>query len=102
MADQRYATGKVALVLDDCRVVLTLGTRNGVRSGDLVVIRPLSVRIEDPDSKEHLGQVITSLASGYVEDEVQESVCVAATDMPTSRNWVGEQAVVALSGDGGG
>lgn len=56
MPDKLIAKGKVAGIVADSQLSVTVGSAGGVRKGDIVTLYR-EVEVADPDSGERLGQV---------------------------------------------
>ena len=71
--------GKVAQILDSRRIVINVGSSNGVSVGmAFQVLNPKGERILDPDSRQVIGSVESPTAQVRVV-EVQERLAVAST-----------------------
>jgi hypothetical protein len=71
--------GKIAQILDNYRVVLNKGSRDGVTAGMRFVIFQEGDDIIDPETKQSLGKL--EIVKGAVTAEhVQESLTVAVTE----------------------
>ena len=69
-------TGKVAKILNEFQLVLSAGTKQGVKKGMVFVVYEVGEEIKDPESGESLGKL--EIVKGEVEIyHVQDSICMA-------------------------
>lgn len=73
-------TGKVAAIVDDTTLVLNVGSREGVREGQLFAIVASHAEIFDPDSGESLG-AWESVKGRVVVTHVQERMATARSPL---------------------
>jgi len=71
---------KVAKVIDEYTLVLTVGSQDGIRPGQRFLIYSIGAEVTDPDSGESLGalEVIRGTAKAT---HVQEKICTVTSDM---------------------
>lgn len=72
--------GKIAQVIDEHRVVLNIGSNNGVEVGFRFSVYSVSEDIiYDPDTKKPLGKLEIPLGTGKVIN-VQDNMCILESD----------------------
>ncbi len=76
MSDTPSITGKVAAVIDATTLVLNVGSRQGVREGNLFAVIAAQQEIIDPDSGASLGPW-EIVKARLVVTHVQEAMCTA-------------------------
>ncbi len=92
--------GKVAHIVDETRVILNIGEKQGVKLNQIFLIYQEGDEVFDPDTKESLGKV--ELPKGrVVVEHVQEKMAIAATEKKaqdeTSRNKILSELMVDAS-----
>jgi hypothetical protein len=71
---------KVAKVIDEHTLVLTVGRTDGVEVGQRFLVYAIGEEIEDPDSGAPLGRL--EIVKGYGKaTHVQEQICTISSDM---------------------
>ncbi|MBN2091785.1 hypothetical protein JW964_19375 [candidate division KSB1 bacterium] len=92
--------GKVAHIIDETRVILNIGEKQGVKLDQIFLIYQEGDEVFDPDTNESLGKV--ELPKGrVVVEHVQEKMAIAATEKKiqdeTSRNKILSELMVDAS-----
>ena len=73
-------TGKVAAIIDDTTLVLSVGSENGVREGQLFAIVTSHDEVQDPDTGASLGRW-ESVKGRVVVTHVQEAMATARSPL---------------------
>lgn len=69
---------RIARIVSDREVAITGGKDSDIKPGDILLILGRPIQIEDPDTGESLGEIVTNKAVVRVYD-VQDRFCLART-----------------------
>ena len=81
-------TGKVAAIIDDTTLVLSVGRRDGVREGQIFAVVATHQEVLDPDTGESLG-AWESVKARVVVTHVQERMATARSPVVEAAGEVG-------------
>ena len=91
---QMAITGKVAKIVDETTVVITVGAKDGVKDGMRFVIVTEGGEVKDPDTGESLGN--WEVVKGrLVAAHVQEKMTVCVAELPKSEEGSGTRTLSA-------
>lgn len=80
-----FLRGKIAQILDDTRVVLNIGSKQGVKIKQVFLIFQEGDDVVDPDTKTSLGKIEIPKGKIIIEN-VQEQISIGATEVKARDN----------------
>ncbi len=80
MANKKNITAKVVNIIDQYKVVINKGAKDGIYSGDLFLVYSLGEELFDPDTKKSLGTLELVKGKGraiHVQEHLTTIECIS-------------------------